>query len=228
MRAYFDKTQQYGIRLQPWDEADYAEGGRYYDFRRDPALITEVLEDFAPLSSYESVQEFYGLLGWMNGPESPYETSDSRLRPPRENRQRDLADKALVRDGMLMFFFRDLPLNLSADSASWSGRFQRYQVDQQEIRPTPNELLLRFAQRCVEELTSINPDSQNDCVGIHLLPTSYTEAPVGEDLKYGNQIAMRFWVWGDTDDEIMNNLTGTARAVSTCLRRIAPEIRSDP
>lgn len=224
MRVYFDQTQPYGIRLQPWDEADYDEGGRYYDFRREPALITEVLEDFTPLAGHESVQQFYELLGWMNGPESPYETNDSRLRPPKENRQHDLANKAFVRDGMLMFFFRNLPLNLSNDSLAWSARFQRYEVDQQEIKPTPNQFLLRFAQRCVEELFKINPDAQDDCVGVQLMPTLYVNAPVHEDRKYGNQIVFRFWVWGDTDEEIMSNLASTVAAISTCLKRIAPEI----
>lgn len=223
MRVYFDQIQPYGVRLQPWVDADYVEGSNYYDFRKEPALITEVLEDFVPLAGYESVQRFYDLLRWMNGPESPYETSDSRLRPPCENQQRDLADKALVRDGMLMFFFRNLTINLSNDSRSWSAKFQRYEIDQHEIKPTPNEFLLRFAHRCLEELLKINPDSQDDCVGIQLLPTFYTDAPVGEDQKYGNQFAFRFWVWGDIDEEIMNNLIRTVVAIETCLKTIAAE-----
>jgi hypothetical protein len=224
MRVYFDQTQQYGIRLQPWDTAGYVEGGRYYDFRKEPELITEMLEDFVPLAGYESVQQFCDLLRWMNGPESPYETNDARLRPPRENRQRDLADKALVRDGMLMFFFRNLPLNLSTDSVAWSRRFHRYEIDQHEIKPTPNEFLLLFGQRCVEELSKINPDSQDDCVGVQLMPALYVDAPVHEDSKYGNQIVFRYWVWGDTDEEIMNNLTRTVAAISTCLKTIAAEV----
>jgi hypothetical protein len=228
VRAYFDRTQPYGIRLQPWETADYAEGGRYYDFRKEPALIAEVLEDFVPLADYESVQQFYELLRWMNGPDSPYETNDSRLRPPRENRQRDLADKALVRDGMLMFFFRDLPLNLSADSVAWSRRFHRYEIDQHEIKPTPNDLLLRFGQRCVEELSKINPDSQDDCVGVLLMPALFVDAPVHEDSKYGNQFVLRFLVWGDTDGEIMSNLTRTVAAISTCLKTTAAEVPEEP
>lgn len=194
MRAYFDRSQPYGLRLQPWDTAGYAEGGRFYDFRRDPALITEVLEDFMPLAGYEAVRQFYELLRWMNGPDSPYETNDSRLRPPRENRQRDLADKVLVRDGMLMFFFRDLTLNLSEDSVAWSRRFNRYEIDQQDIKPTPNDLLIRIGQRYVEELAKINPDSLEDCVGVQFMPALYTDAPVHEDAKFGNQIVFRFWV----------------------------------
>jgi hypothetical protein len=223
MRVFFDQTQPYGIRIQPWDKADYVEGGKYYDFRREPALITEALEDFAPLAGHESVQQFYDLLRWMNGPESPYETNDSRLRPPSKNQQRHMADKALVRDGMLMFFFRNLPMNLSNDSEAWSAKFRNYQIDQQEIRPTPNEFILRFANRCLEELLKINPDSQDDCVGVQLLPTFYINAPVHEDRKYGNQVAFRLWVWGDTDEEIMSNLTRTVSSISTALKTIAAE-----
>jgi hypothetical protein len=223
MRVYFDQSQPYGIRVQPWDEAEYAEGGKYYDFRKDPGLIPEVLEDFVPLAGYEAVQQFYDLLGWMNGPDSPYETNDSRLRAPRENRQRDLADKAVVRDGMLMFFFRELPLNLSADSVAWSARYQRHLVDQHEVKPTPNPFLLRFAQRCVEELSKINPDSLTDCLGVQFMPAVFLHAPVREDEKYGNQVVFRFWVWGDTDEEVMGNLTYTVTAISSCLRKIDAE-----
>lgn len=171
MRVYFNQTQPYGVRVQPWTDSDYVEGGRHYDFRKEPALIAKVLEDFVPLADYESVQHFYELLRWMNGPESPYETNDSRLRPTSENRQRDLADKALVRDGILMFFFRDLRLNLSDDSQTWFAKFQRYEIEQQEIRPTPNKILLWFAQRCFEELSKLNPASQDDCLGIQLTST---------------------------------------------------------
>lgn len=208
--------------MQPWDQSDYVEGGRYYDFRKEPVIISEVLEDFAPLAGYESVQQFYDLLRWMNSPESPYETNDSRLRPSKKNHQRDLADKELVRDGMMMFFFRDPTLNLSADSQLWEAKFQRYEVDQQDIKPTPNEFLLRFIQQCMNELLKINPDSQTDCVGIQLLPTYYLNASVGEHQKYGNQIAFRFWVWGDSDEEIMANLKLTVTALSTCLKMLAP------
>jgi hypothetical protein len=224
MKVYLDQSQPYGIRIQPWDVAGYAEGGRYYDFRKEPGLIPEVLGDFVPLAGYESVQQFYDLLRWMNGPESPYETNDSRLRVPRENRQRDPAGKAVIRDGMLMFFFRDLPLNLSEDSAVWSARYQRYQIDQHGVKPTPTPFLLGFAWRCVGELSKINPDSVTDCLGIQFMPAVFLHAPVGEDEKYGNQIVFRFWVWGDTGEEVMGNLAHTVAAVSTSLRTLAAEL----
>lgn len=224
MRVYLDQSQPYGIRIQPWDEASYAEGGRYYDFRKEPDLIPEVLEDFVPLASYESVQQFYDLLRWMNGPESSYETNDSRLRAPRENRQRDLADKVMVKDGMLMFFFRDLPLNLSEDSSAWSARYQLHQVDQREVKPTPNSFLLRIARHCVEELSKINLVSVADCPGVQFMPAVFLHAPMGEDEKYGNQIVFRFWVWDETDEEVMGNLSHTVAAISTCLRTIAAEL----
>ncbi len=223
MRVFFNQSQPYGVRAQPWTESDYVEGGKHYDFRKEPALITEVLEDFVPLANYESVQHFYGLLRWMNGPESPYETNDSRLRTASENKQRHLADKMLVRNGMLMFFFRNLLLNLSDDSQAWSAKFQQHEIEQKEIRPTPNQILKWFAHRFCEELLKVNPDSQDDCLGIQLMPTLYQEAPVHEDGKYGNQIAFRFWVWGDTDEEIMSNLTRTVDAISSCLKTIATE-----
>jgi hypothetical protein len=76
----------------------------------------------------------------------------------------------------------------------------------------------------MEELLKINPDSQDDCVGIQFLPTFYVNASAREDRKYGNQVAFRFWVWGDTDEEIMSNLKRTVAAISTALKTIAAEL----
>lgn len=75
----------------------------------------------------------------------------------------------------------------------------------------------------MEELSKINPDSGTDCLGVQFMPAVFLRAPVREDDKYGNQIVFRFWVWGDTDEEVMGNLTHTVAAISSCLRTIAAE-----
>jgi hypothetical protein len=224
MRAYWEETQQHGIRMQPWTEADHDPSAKYYNLREHPELTETSLEEFIGLAHYESVQRFFALLRWMNGPDSPYETTDSRMGQPRANGQRDLADKALVRDGGLVFFFRDLELNLSADSRRWDRMYRLHVVDQDGIKPAINENLRRFAKRLVDELRTVNTDSLNDCIGIEYMPTLYTEALVADSMKMGNAIVVRFWLWGDTDEEIMSTFGQTVEALFTCFKRLVPEV----
>ncbi|HEX8352152.1 MAG TPA: hypothetical protein VF611_04615 [Pyrinomonadaceae bacterium] len=224
MRAYWEETQQHGIRMQPWTEAEHDPSAKYYNLREHPELTETSLEEFIGLAHYESVQRFFALLRWMNGPDSPYETTDSRMGQPQANGQRDLADKTLVRDGGLIFFFRDLELNLSTDSGRWDRALRRGFVDQDGVKPAVNENLRRFAGHLVDELRTVNTDSLNDCIGIEFMPTLYTEAPVADSMKMGNAFVVRFWLWGDTDDEIMGTFTRTVEALSTCLQKLAPEV----
>jgi hypothetical protein len=92
---------------------------KYYDFKKNPELVSEVLEDFKPWAHYDSVQLFYEMLRWVNGPESKFETSDCGFRGPGENQQKDGWPKEMVCSGGLFVFFRNLQYNLSDESKSW-------------------------------------------------------------------------------------------------------------
>jgi hypothetical protein len=123
-----------------------------------------------------------------------------------------------------MFFFRDLILNLSQDSQYWDDKFQRYEVDQDGLELTPNKNIEWLAQRSMQELALVNPESTNDCIGIYFPRTKYLYAPVADPYQYGYELVYRFWVWGDIDDEILSNFGNTVRAITDSLTKIAVEI----
>jgi hypothetical protein len=212
-----------GTPVRPRNWGKSASGGQYYPLRENPELISE-LEDFKPLIHYKSVQLFLDLLRWMTEDDCPFESNDSRMRPPQPNNRRDLTDKELVREGALMFFFHKLEANLSEDSKDWFKKFNSYQIEETEVRPTPNEYCIWLRDCCQEELQQINPESLNDWIDISLYPVVYEEAPVPSEERFGIQIVFWFSVCGDTDDEIMANFEKTVSAMTQCLKAIAAEM----
>ena len=222
MRVFFEGVETNSEpRQQPWDVSKFNPEHRYYNFRKHPELISQVLEDYKELSHYKSVQAFYDLLHWLNRSASIFETNDARLKKLLQNKQRDLANKNCVREGALAFFFRDLKLNLSLDSRYWDEKHQNFEVDY--ARPSPNEVLIWAVNRCVQLLQRIERDEDIDCIGLSLSPAYYTEAPVSAPERYGQQIVFRFWMWGDNDDEVMGNFEKTVAAIRQCLKLIGNE-----
>ena len=125
--AVFDSVTNKVIRTHPeWgvnNEAHPAD--RYYDFKADPSLIPRVLDTvkgWKDWSGWEGVQLFYGLLEWMNGPDSRLESSGCGFVGPHRNPQQYRRPGRLVTTGGLIFLFRDVALNLSAESAAWAAR----------------------------------------------------------------------------------------------------------
>jgi hypothetical protein len=95
----------YPARVHPWTDATYSDESKYYDFRKNPELIPEVLEDFRPWSEYPAIQTFYDFLRWVNSDKSVLETNDSAFR--------FYQDKSpMVASGRVMIFFHKEELNL--------------------------------------------------------------------------------------------------------------------
>jgi hypothetical protein len=226
MQVFFEEVPDYfPFRHQPWDETEDAPECIYYNFRQSPELIPEVLEDFKPFSQYRSVQAFYDLLRWMTEDGCPFESNDCRLSLPQSNSDHHLADKELVRCGGLMFFFHNLKLNLSEDSKDLAKKRRSFQITDNQVRPTPNKHYAWLLERCGQELQRINPESMADTISVSLLPVLYDEAPVpNKDDRFGCQMIFRFWIWGDTDDEIMTTFEKTVSAMTQCLKIIAAEM----
>ena len=105
--------------------ADY----RYIDLKSNPARIRTSLQDFVPWSHYAAIDEFYGLVEWLNWPLSPLESNDCSFTGPHANDVPSMA-KALECSGRVMVLFRALTKNLSrptvdsfkkrAPSSTWS------------------------------------------------------------------------------------------------------------
>ena len=59
MRTYRDEQQSGPSRPHPYKVADYDSNVDYYDFKNQPELIREKLEDFKPYDVQEAIQTFF-------------------------------------------------------------------------------------------------------------------------------------------------------------------------
>jgi len=82
----FDTDPPSPPREHPWNTSVVNSSWRYQNFRENPELIAQVLEDFKPFAHYQAVHTFYDLVRWVNGDGSPFESNDCGLRPPKRDR----------------------------------------------------------------------------------------------------------------------------------------------
>lgn len=205
MKQYFiGFNKDNSVRHQPWLSSERDDNEKYYDFRKNPELIREVLEDFVPWSKYKSVQDFYDLIEWLNNPESPFETNDCAFsRSIEENNQRELAPKNLVAIGRLMVFFRNTELNISPESktAFYRGlKSLNPQVPDFVVNPS----LQWLSQFSLKEIQKQYPEAPT-CIGLEIYPVYFENAEGENDEKLGNELSFKFWMWGDTEEEVMEN-----------------------
>lgn len=211
------------LRCQPWTFFEYDESSKYYDFVKHPELIRTSLEDFLPFDHYESVQNFYALLEWVNGPASPFESNDARLGKILANPLMHLAKTKFMMSGSLGYFFRNLIDNISPDSEFWSQKYFDYEIDQNQYRLTPNDKYLEFIDKSQEILSSIKSQKDSDFIVLFLMQVVYNNCPSNDLHRAGLEFIWEFYVWGDTEMEIFENFSSTVSSMETCLMTLAPE-----
>jgi hypothetical protein len=226
MDVYISDDEQTNdvIRTQPWIVTEgYAED-RYYDFKANPELIPQVLntfEDWPAWSESEGIRLFYELLKWLNGPDSRLDSNGCGFRAPRMNPQKDGWPGEFIASGGLTFFFRDVALNLSEESAAWAARLRPGGGRVPPLAPGKNiAWLLRL--NC-EYLQQLNPNFAGGRVSACLFPTLYHELPLEPGDRYGHALGFRWWAWGDTKEETMDNFREVVATMFECLRRVSDE-----
>jgi hypothetical protein len=211
-----------GVRYHPWTTALRDEKERYYDFRECPDLIPKVLEDFLPWDSYPAIQTFYELLRWLNGPDSKLESNDCAFSGIKENGIPQVP-KTRGCNGRLMFFLRDIPLNLSPDSEAAREKLkQAKQVVQYKL----SRHLQWLGNRSLELIQNTRVSSEYTFVELEIHPVYYSDAPVDENKRLGYELSFKFWAWGDTDEETMRNLHMVVETMFSSLKQISKEMRS--
>jgi hypothetical protein len=108
-----------GVRSHPWHVASYNSACRYYDFKRCPEMIPNVLEDFSPWAKYSAIQDFYSYLAWLNGPDSHLESNDCAFGGIVDNMSPNRTSSKLEASGRLMIFFRSLAANCEEQCTEW-------------------------------------------------------------------------------------------------------------
>jgi len=180
-------------RTHPWAFAEGRPDLIYYDFKKNPEKIREVLEDFKPLEHYPAIQKYYDLLEWLNGESSIFETNDCTL-SQLEIHQDPPPMIPLVSPigihGRLTIIYRNLELNTQETDIDWlSGS------------------LLRVLS-AIPKFHAV--------VKIGLWQHRFTA--IG---KAGNAISLRFWAWGSDEDQAMTNLGGVFEALHKTLRALS-------
>jgi hypothetical protein len=223
MKAYKDEAVKVSsIRAHPWTENEFNLEEKYYDFKAHPELIPQVLEKFRDWAKYDGVQLFYDLLRWLNGPDSRLESNDCRFRPPGNNSQKDTWPKELVCSGDLLVFFRNLKFNLSDKSTEWAT--QRI-IPGSALPPLPPGKYIDWLQhRSFHYIQRLNAGFKWSCVALLLFPTVYTELPLEHNDKFGHGVVFKWWAWGDTEEETMNNFKEVIATMFECLKLVSEEI----
>jgi hypothetical protein len=219
VQTYFEGLADSTGRQHPWLHSTINPDWKYYDFKKNPELVSEVLEDFKPWAHYDSVQLFYEMLRWVNGPESKFETSDCGFRGPSENQQKDGWPKEMVCSGGLFVFFRNLQYNLSDESKSWK-----------ENHPGGGSLAKPYAQSkytqwLINQSQQLIRQSKHDwaCIGLGLISIMFTEAPVPENEQLGYAVVYRFWAWGDSEKETMTSFNYVVDTLFTIFKRLSAQ-----
>jgi hypothetical protein len=182
-------------RSHPWTVATTDPGSRYHDLRAAPGLIRTALEDFAPWATWPAIEAFYRLLEWLNGAAASLESNDCAFQGPGPSPTPQVP-KALEATGRLMILWRDLRLDLPREHTEW----------------------LKGALHA--RLAGVDPSLVHGAVGLALYPVRYTTLPPPAARQAGFQLMVSFWAWGDTTEEVMDNLERTFRGLEQALRAV--------
>ncbi len=195
-------------RLHPYVGTRPGHAG-FVDFKREPERIPHVLEDFTALNHEPSIQTFYELLRWLNGPESTLESCDCALLGPRTH-SFPFSSAPLCLDGRLMIMYRDLEANCSS-----------------RIEALYNAL--------AQELSAVDPELVRSQAAIELSfsPTLFAELSTAEIHKRGRrksrigdpgrgmQLMLNFQAFGDNAEEAFERLDRVFRNIDTACRAVA-------
>src|ERR1019366_6892694 len=168
-------------RARRWTVSEHDSSHRYYDFRAQPELITEVLEDFRPYSDQPAVIEFYEFVANTNGDSSHFETNDCAFKSPHPNTSKT-SPKTLQASGRVMFYFRDLSLNVTREYEEWLEEGVLYYLGQ------------------------VTPDFADGAVGTSVMKMHMPELASGGKPADAFELCLHFWSWGDTESEVWSNL----------------------
>ena len=200
MKTYTHSTTELLTpRSHPWTQALSDTSHRYYDLKAEPGKIRTALEDFLNLGTNPATETFYGLLQWLNGPQSALESNDCGARSPKTN-QNPIFPKGLECTARLMILFRDLEHNLSAENTSWlEDAIQHY-------------------------LKQIDTDFDWGVVGTTLVPATFVTLPLPEPMQAGKQLLLSFWAWGDDETDVWANLARAFSNTEVALQEVSRDV----
>lgn len=204
MHVFHDRnlTNEYcaGVaRAHPWTTSTSNPLHRYVDFTKWPDLIEESLEDFFAVRHVPAVQCFYEFLRHTNRPEGLLETNDCGFGSVQPNNKDDglWPESKLRSDGRVMILFRSWVANTSRDySQSLHDAF-------------------------LDALEAFESDKRA-IVGLSYFPVTFPNL-VGS--PNGRELAVHWWVWGDTEHDVWDSFTDVCAALRGAVDTVEKEIR---
>lgn len=199
-------------RMHPYISKRAGEAG-FIDFKREPERIAHVLEDFVKFSHKPAIQTFYGLLAWLNGPESILESCDCALRGP-EVHGRDHASRPLCAHGRLMLMYRNPLANC-------------------------DERIDLLYDTLGDELNAIDPQLKRDqaAVSFALSPVLYKGLSLGcededgfilaapNDPGRGHHVLLQFQAFGNDTEEAFRHLDRVFQNLELACRRTSEMVK---
>ncbi len=214
MQVYYDSDRVYQtVRLHPYTGSTAGQTG-HVDLKAHPELITSAMEDFVPFAHRAATQAFYQLLRELNGPASYLETSDRAYRPPKP-RSDAHSPLALSAYGRLYVLFRDLRLNCVPSQAPWLC----------------GKLMAIFD----ESDPSLSAQGVVGFTQVRILHTALSRGEwlaggqfecADDDPGYGDHLMLSFFAYGNTDDEVDENLSRVFRNITESCVLISQEMAS--
>jgi hypothetical protein len=171
------------------------------------------LEDFLPFAHRDAVQTFYRLLREINGSGSHLETCDCAFRPPQPHKDPN-SRHALSAFGRVDVLYRALALNCSSLHTDWLC--QRLMTVLSQIDPTFTEAQGVVAFTLIKALhTALSQ-------GTWTLDGEFEWAD--DDPGQGNHLMLSFWAYGDTEDEVYENLGRVFQNIRLSCNALSEEI----
>ena len=191
------------VRDHPWTISEVDASGQYHDFRKRPELIRSSLEDFVPFASRPAINRFYGLVEWVNGPDSTLESNDCGFRPPRPNDNPKFPG-ALKCNGRLMLLYRNLRHNLHEPACQW------------------------LSDSLAQCLWQTDAEFAGGTIGLSRLPTRFVELPLDvsgdEESRIGWILMVSFWAYENTVDLTFANLDRLFGNLTAAVRQTSEQI----
>ena len=188
-----------GIRAHPWTNSTSNPSQRYVNFKRQPDLIESALEDFAPFREVPSVQSFFALLRHINRPDGLLETNDCGGKPVVTNVGQDGfgAVSKFRGSGRLMILFRNW----------WSNMNDDYTLSMHDA----------FGNAVWHFQTNARA-----VIGLAYCPIGFDSLPGSPS---GRQIAIHWWIWGDTPGSTWAALADVCAAIRAGVDAVEAGIR---
>ena len=191
------KAKLPGSRSHPWTCAELNISEVYVDFKIHPEKIEETLEDYQTITDEPAAEKFYGLLRYLNGPDSHLETSDCALGQYKKN-DNNLFDKGFQRSGRLMVLYKDLELNVIEQYTTW------------------------LQEALLFHLKKVDTEFEYGFIELSFMNTDFvTLNPV----KSGKTVVIDFWAFGNSENDILKNLERLFIALCLGLKNINKEIK---